>query len=171
MKNFRVLISAFIIIITFSLNSCENEPVDSSLLPGTGNGGGTTTGYYIKVTKDGVVKQWSTVLAIKATGLDSFLLSAADASTSMNLVLYDVSKIGVYNLSYAEKSCAYTEGTSIFSSNYSDFSTSAGNITLTELNKTDKTIKGTFNFIGKNQAMTATKVFTKGEFFTVYSEQ
>jgi hypothetical protein len=154
------------------LTSCENEPVDTSLLPDNGGTtGGTTTGYYIKVTKDGVAKQWSTVLALKAIGLDSFLLSAADTSTSMNIVLYDVSKIGVYNLFWAEKSCFYTEGTNIFSSDYSDFTTSAGNITLTELNKTNKTIKGTFNFIGKNEAMTATKVFTKGEFFVKYTEQ
>lgn len=151
------------------ITSCEIEPIDDGLLPD--NGGGTTAGYYIKVTKDGVVKQWSTVLAVKATGLDSFLLSAADASTSMNLVLYNVPKIGVYNLTWAEKSCTYTEGINIFSSNYSDLSTSAGNITITELNKTNKTIKGTFNFIGKNEAMTATKVFTKGEFFLKYSEQ
>jgi hypothetical protein len=171
MKNFRVLISAFIIIIAFSLNSCENEPVDSSLLPGTGNGGGTTTGYYFRVTKDGVVKQWSTVQALNTTVLNSFIFTAADSSTSMSLVLFDVSKIGVYNLSWAEKSCVYTEGTNIFSSDYSDFNTSAGNISITELNTTNKTIKGTFNFIGKNQAMTATKVFTKGEFFTTYTVQ
>ena len=127
--------------------------------------------YYIKVTKDGVEKKWSTVLAIKSTNLDSFLLSAADASTSMGLILYNAPKIDVYNLTWAEKSCTYTEGTNIFSSDYSDFTTSAGNIAITELNKTDKTIKGTFNFIGKNEAMTVTKVFTKGEFFLKYSEQ
>ena len=155
------------------LTSCEIEPVDSSLLPDNGGatGGGTTTGYYLKVTKDGVVKQWSTVQAVNTTVLNSFIISAADSSTSMSLVLFDVSTTGVYNLSWAEKSCIYTEGTNIFSSDYSDFNTSAGNITITELNKTKKTIKGTFNFIGKNQAMSATKVFTKGEFFTTYTEQ
>lgn len=155
------------------ITSCENEPVDISLLPdnGGGTGGGTTTGYYFKVTKDGVVKQWSTVQAVNTTVLNSFIITAADTSTSMSLVLFDVSKIGVYNLSWAEKSCIYTEGTNIFSSDYSDFNTSAGNITITELNKTNKTIKGTFNFIGKNQEMTSTKVFTKGEFFATYTVQ
>lgn len=153
--------------------SCENEPVDRSLLPdnGGGAGGGTTTGYYLKVTKDGVVKQWSTIQAVNTTVLNSFIITGADTSTSMSLVLFDVSTTGVYNLSFVEKSCVYTEGTNIFSSDYSDFNTSAGNITITELNKTNKTIKGTFNFIGKNQAMTATKVFTKGEFFTTYTVQ
>lgn len=173
MKKIKEIIKLGIFFIAILITSCENEPLDSSLAieNGGGTGGATTTGYYIKVTKDGTLKQWSTVLGIKAIGLDSFLLSAADSSTSMNLVLFNVSKIGVYNLTWAEKSCSYTEGTNIFSSNYSDFSTSAGNITITELNTTDKTIKGTFNFIGKNDAMTINKVFTKGEFFIKYTEQ
>lgn len=169
MRNFRFFIPVLILITTFTLNSCENEPVDGSLLPD--NGGGTTAGYYVKVTKDGAVKQWTTVQAINVTAINSFAITAADPSSSMSLVLFDVTKIGVYPLDWAVISCTYTEGTNFFSSNYSDFSTSAGNITITELNKTNKTIKGTFNFIGKNDALTATKIFTKGEFFTTYTEQ
>ena len=169
MKNFRGLVSVFIIIIfTFSLNSCAIEPVE---LPETNNGGGTTTGYYVKVTKDGVVKQWKTLQGINTTPLNAFILTGADSTSSMSLVLFNVSDVGVYNLNFAEISCNYTEGTTIFSSNYSDFSNSAGNVTITELNKTNKTIKGTFNFIGKNDAMTSTKVFTKGEFFIKYTVQ
>lgn len=153
--------------------SCENEPLDGSIIPDNGTGGGTSTGYYLKVTKDGVAKQWSTIQALNSTPLNSIIITGADNSSSMTLVVHDVSKIGigVYNLSWAEKSCVYTEGTNIFSSDYSDFNTSAGNITITELNQTNKTIKGTFNFIGKNQAMTATKVFTKGEFYLKYTLQ
>jgi len=166
--NFIKFITVFFLA-SVLLTSCEIEPVDSSLLPE--NGGGTTTGYYIKVTKDGVVKQWSTVQALNSTALNSFIISAADSSTSMSLTLFDVSKTGIYNLSWAELSCIYTEGTAIYSSDYSDFNTSAGNITLTEINKTNNTIKGTFNFIGKNQALTSTKVFTKGEFFIKYTVQ
>ena len=172
--NFRKFITVFFLFFASVLiTSCENEPVDKSLLPdnGGGTGPGTTSGYYLKVTKDGVIKQWSTVQAVNSTALNSFVISAADSSTSMSLILFDVSKIGVYNLNWAEKSCVYTEGTNIFSSDYSDFNTSVGNITLTELNKVDKTIKGTFNFIGKNQALTSTKVFTKGEFFLKYTLQ
>lgn len=136
---FRKFISVFLLFFASVLiTSCENEPVDGSLLPenGGGTGGGATTGYYLKVTKDGVVKQWSTVPAVNTTALNSFIISAADSSTSMSLILFDVSTIGVYNLSWAEKSCIYTEGTNIFSSDYPDFNTSVGNITITELNKT-----------------------------------
>lgn len=170
--NFKKFITVFFFA-SLLFTSCENEPVDSSLLPenGGGTGGGTTTGYYLKVTKDGVVKQWTTIQAVNTTVLNSLIITGADPSSSMSLVLFDVSTKGVYNLSWAEKSCIYTEGINIFSSDYSDFSTSAGNITITELNKTNKTIKGTFNFIGKNQSMTTTKVFSKGEFFTTYTEQ
>jgi hypothetical protein len=169
MKLIKSISVFFLLFASVLITSCENEPLDSSLVPE--NGGGTTSGYYFKVTIDGVVKQWSTVQAINSTVLNSFVLTAADSSTSMNLVLFDVSNIGIYNLTWAEKSCVYTEGTNIFSSDYSDFNTSVGNITITELNKTNKTIKGTFNFIGKNQALTATKVFTVGEFYTTYTIQ
>jgi len=167
-KNITVL---FLLFASVLITSCENEPVGSGSPSGTDNGGGTTTGYYFRVTKDGVVKQWSTFQAINPTALNSFVISAADSSTSMNLTLFNVSNIGVYNLSWAEVSCIYTEGTTFYTSDYSDFNTSAGNITFTELNKTNKTIKGTFNFIGKNQALTSTKVFTKGEFFLKYTIQ
>ncbi len=120
------------------ITSCSNEPVGNT---GTNNGGVTTTAYYFRVTKDGLVKQWSTVQAINSTTLNSFVISAADSSTSMNLTLFNVSKIGSYNLSWVEVSCIYNEEAAIYSSDYSDFNTSAGNITITELNKTDKTIK------------------------------
>ncbi len=155
--------------------SCVYEPVDSNSLPsnGTGTGGGTTSDYYLKVTKDGVVKQYSIVQGLNFTALNTYAIIASDPInlTSMTLNLHDISKIGVYNLSWAVVSCGYTEGTSIYTSDYSDFNTSPGNITLTEINTTNKTIKGTFNFSGKNDNLTSTKVFTKGEFFTSYIVQ
>lgn len=169
MKNFRIFVLPLIIVLAFCFNSCENEPVDTSFL--TENSSEITSGNYIKVTKDGVIKQWSTVQAINVAVLNSFIITAADPSSAMNLTLFDVSKAGVYNLNWGEISCIYNEGTTIFGSDYSDFNTSIGNITITELNQTNKTIKGTFNFIGKNQSLTATKVFAKGEFFTTYTIQ
>ena len=149
------------------LTSCVDEPVDISLL--SVKTGETNSTYYLKETKVGVEKKFSSILAINATVLNSFLITASDSSVSMTLNLRDISKPGVYNLSWAEVSCVYTEGIEIYSSDYSGFNTSAGNITVTEINATNKTIKGTFNFIGKNQNLTATKVFTKGEFFVQYT--
>lgn len=159
MKLVKCINVFFLLFVSILITSCEDEAVDS---------GSTDNGYYFKVTIDGVAKQWSTVQAENSTAANAFLLSAGEPSSTISLILYNVSKVGVYNLSYAEKSCVYNEGTTIFSSNYPDLTASAGNITITELNNTDKTIKGTFNFIGKNQTMSATKVFTKGEFFLKY---
>ena len=149
--------------------------LDSSSVSGTDDGGTddgeTTTGYYVKVTKDGVVKQWSTVVATNSTALNSFSINAIDLSSSMRLDLLEFSEIGIYNFSWVKVVCEYTEGIEDFSSTYSDLNISDGNITVTELDKTNKTIKGTFNFIGKNEEMTSTKVFTKGEFFVKYTVQ
>lgn len=171
----------------FLFASCEYEPVDKSALNsssntvgtttggtttgGTTSGGATTAGYYIKVTKDGALLQWSTIQAVNVAALNSFLISGATPSSSITLTMFDVPKTGVFKLSYAQISCTYIEGMTFYNSNYSDFTESVGDITVTELNKTNKTIKGTFNFIGKNDPMTATKVFTKGEFFVKYTEQ
>lgn len=52
MKNFKNLISLFLVIVSFSFISCENEPLDSSLLGAnstnnnSGGGGNTSSGDY-----------------------------------------------------------------------------------------------------------------------------
>ena len=158
MKLLKCINVCFLLFVSVLITSCEDKAVD---LP-------DNNGYYVKVTIDGVEKKWSTVQAENSTALDAFVLSAGEPSSTISLILFNVSNAGVYNLQYGEKSCVYTEGTTTFSSTYTDLTSSAGNITITELNKTDKTIKGTFNFTGKNQTNTATKVFTKGEFFLKY---
>jgi hypothetical protein len=54
------------------------------------------------------------------------------------------------------------------SSDYFDSTASLGKITITEFNETNKTIKGTFNFVGKNEENTISKAFSNGEFFIKY---
>jgi hypothetical protein len=194
MKTLKFLSVLFLLFSAILISSCENEPIDSALLDSIDNGGGgvdggggtdgggstgggtgggtTSTTYNLKVTKDGVAKQWTTVEAINSTVLNTFLIVASDGSSSMNLTLFGVSSTGAYPLSFATISCIYTEGfDKVYGSDYSDFSTSSGNITITELNKTNKTIKGIFSFNGKNTDLTETKIFTKGEFFVKYAVQ
>lgn len=168
MKLIKSINVLFLLFASVLITSCENEPVGGSL-SGSGNGGGNTTGYYLRVTVDGSVKQWSTFQAKNFAILNTFAIISSDGSISMNLNLHNVSDVGVYNLSWAEISCVYIDGTTFYTSDYDDLTTSPGNITITELDKINKTIKGTFNFIGKNQTMTSTKVFTKGEFFMKYT--
>ena len=178
MKNIKFLAGIFLIVTFFS---CTNEPIDSAIdLGASGNPTGDvgSLGYYIKVTQDGAAKQWTTTQASYfslGTGTKSLIIQGANGTTSISLHITNDSgntvPVAVYPLEWVSIGCGYTEGANIFSSDYSDFNTSAGNITITELNTTNKTVKGTFNFIGKDNAMTSTKVFTNGEFSVKYIDQ
>ena len=181
MKNIKILAGIFLIVTAFTFTSCTNEPIDSAInLDDFGNptGGVGSSGYYIKVTQDGAAKQWTTTQASYfslGTGTKSLIIQGANGTTSISLHITNDSgntvPVAVYPLKWVSIGCGYTEGANIFSSDYSDFNTSAGNITITELNTTNKTVKGTFNFIGKDNAMTSTKVFTNGEFSVKYIDQ
>ncbi|KAB1158175.1 DUF6252 family protein [Flavobacterium luteum] len=184
MSKIKFLAVTFLLISSVLFTSCEDEPIDPAFnsVPvnnggggngGSGNGGGEVTTYAIKVTKDGVSKQWNTTQAIYIKSFGSLIIVGTDGSTTLNLSLVDFTEPGVFPLEFASTNCIYTEGTatSVYSSDYSNFETSEGNITVTELNQTNKTVKGTFNFTGKNEGMTVSKVFTKGEFFVKYTEQ
>ena len=186
MKVLKFLSVLFILFSLFTITSCVNEPLDPALLDsvdngggtdgggtgggGTGTGGGTTTGYYLRVKKDGVLKQYTSIEALNTRLLNSFIISGDEGANTLIFTLLDVSTIGVYEYSWAEISCSYTEGSTEYNTNYSDLTTSTGNITISEINRTNKTIKGTFNFIGKNEALSVPKVFTNGEFFLKYIE-
>ena len=180
MKTLHYFSVLLLFLALFSFSSCENEPLDSALLDSVNNGGGTgggtgggggTTGYYLRVKKDGVLKQFTSTEVLNSLELNTFLILGADGGSSLNLNLFNVSTPGIYQLEYVDVSCTYTEGLTFYGSNYLDGTISPGNITILEINRTNKTIKGTFNFIGKNMTLTATKVFTNGEFYLKYTEQ
>ena len=176
MKTLHYLSALLLLLAVFTFSSCENEHIDSALLDSINNGGGTgggggTTGYYFRVKKDGVLKQFSTTQVINSLDLNSFVFLGAENTNSLSLTLFDVSAPGIYQLDYVSVSCTYTEGFTFYNSNYLDGTISPGNITILEINKTNKTIKGTFNFIGKNEALTSSRVFTNGEFYLKYTEQ
>lgn len=182
MKVLKFLSVLFILFSLFTFTSCVNEPLDPALLDsvdngggtdgggtgggGTGTGGGITTEFYIKVTKDGVVKKWTFINTLLSN--DSFILVSNDGSTSMNLSIDDFTGVGNYNLDYISVTCNYVDTTGTLSSDYSDFTASSGKITITEFNETKKTIKGTFNFVGKNEENTISKTFSNGEFSVKY---
>ena len=182
MKNIKFLVGIFLILTAFTFTSCTTEPIDSAIdldtfNPPTG-GGGSSTGFYIKVTQDGVAKQWTTTQASYfslSAGTKSLIIQGANGTTSMSLhITNDTGNtipVATYPLEWVSVGCGYTEGANIFSSDYSDFNTSAGNIVITEFDTTNKIVKGTFNFTGKDDAMTSTKVFTNGEFSVKYVDQ
>ena len=178
MSKIKFIAVAFLLFSSLLFTSCEDEPIDPAFTSetgnsgGGGNGGGVVDTYYMKVTKDGVLKQWNTTLAFSVKGLDAISITGSDGSTSLTLGIFGGFEPKVYPLEFTTISCKYLEGiTNLSSNNFPDDSDPIGDITITSLDKTKKTIKGTFNFIGKNQDMTISKVFTKGEFFVKYTEQ
>lgn len=178
MKTLKFLSVLLLLFSAILITSCENEPIDSALLDAIDNGGGGVDGggtsggvggateYYIKVTKDGVVKKWTIVNALLSN--ESLIVTSNDGSTSMNLGIDNFVGVATYNFDYISVACDYVDTSNTLSSDYSDFTVSLGKITITEFNETNKTVKGTFNFVGKNEENTISKAFTNGEFYVKY---
>jgi hypothetical protein len=183
MKPIKNLLSIFVIITSLTFVSCENEPVDSSLLGnnGTGNnsGGGNSGGggntYYVKTKIDGVQKEWT---GINATGVflnnSIFTIFCGGTSTTetlsltVNNTLTGPIAVANYPFEWALTTSVYTLNNVGYSSAYSDFTVSSGSINITQINTANNTIKGTFSFVAKNDGMTVSKNFTNGEFFLQY---
>jgi hypothetical protein len=179
MKTIKNLLSVFLILTSFSFISCAIEPIDESLSTDTNSGNGNSSGgnsptYYVKAKIDGVQKQWVSYIAniININNEESLVITALDLSdnSTMILTIFDdnVLTTGAYPLDLVDVSCNYSLGNSDFSSNYSNGTASPGNIVVIERNTANKILKGTFNFVGKNNGMTQTKTFTAGEFNVVY---
>lgn len=78
--------------------------------------------------------------------------------------------LGVTNNSLESNAAAYTEANNTGSGSWVAFSQaniSQGELNITEINETDKTISGTFYFTGTNASISKTKEFTKGVFTNV----
>jgi len=166
MKTIKSIITLFILTLALTTVSCDNEPVDPDLNLSNGGGGGSST-YYVKVKIDGVQKTWTTFSS--QYNSTAFILIAPDPSGSLGLTVGLPTGVNNYPLEEISVNCRYIlSGDNFFSSDYSNDTTSPGSINITELNTTARTIKGTFNFIGKNQDMSQTKTFTNGEFYLPY---
>jgi hypothetical protein len=94
MKTLKFLSVLLLLFSAILITSCENEPIDSALLDaidnggsGVDGGGGGTSEYYIKVTKDGVVKKWIIVNTLLSN--ESLIVTSNDGSTSINLSIDD----------------------------------------------------------------------------------
>ncbi|MEW5675215.1 DUF6252 family protein [Flavobacterium enshiense] len=181
MKKINLIALFAVMIAAVSFVSCSGdiEPLDPALsgdTTGGGNTGGGNTGggsgtYYVKAKVDGVQKQWTGSTQIQAQFADDmFILLASNGSETMSLGIISDDAIApnTYQLEFGGVTGVYTLGTESFSSSYDDFTTSPGNIQVVDLNSTNRTIKGKFTFIGKNNAMTVSKNVTEGEFFVQY---
>lgn len=185
MKKIKFLSTLIILFSAFTFTSCDNEPIDSALNPGDfgggggggGNGGGNPT-YFVKAKVNGVQKSWNSgINAVYSPDMGTLLILSlnSDNFESMSLIVSNEDNLPlttqVYNLDWATVNCTNTIDNQFFSSDYDDFTSSPGDITLTEINTANKTMKGTFNFIGKNDDMTVSNTYTDGQFSIQYTEQ
>lgn len=186
MKTLKNLVSIFVLFTSLSFVSCENEPIDPSLVAatnnpsnpsnggGNGSGGGNTSNYYIKTKIDGVQKEWT---GLNAGGvlINNGMLSIlgmngnnAELTLLINNSTNGAITTGNYPYQWALTNAIYINNGLELTTGYSDFTVSPGGITITEINTTNKTVKGTFTFVGKNDGLTISKNFTDGNFFVRY---
>jgi hypothetical protein len=176
MSKIKFLTLIFLLFSSVLFISCDDEPVDPAFTSdrtnngGGGNDGGVNNAFSVNATKDGVLKQWTLGEASYIKSADIMTIIGVDVSASITIVLNKAKKPGVNPFEFTTY-CTYFENEVFYSSYYSNDNNSTGNITVTEFNETNKTIKGTFNFIGKDDDLKVSKVFTKGEFSVKYTEQ
>lgn len=136
-------------------------------IPTTGSSGGN---YYLRMKVDGVLKNFP----LDQTGSNLNALDLQILSNDSALINYFTLQIaqlqapGVYAFADPDVTalCSYIENDVIFSSSYDDFTDSPGNITIIDLDLINNRIKGTFNFIGKDDSTPPqARVITVGEFY------
>lgn len=178
MKNFKKLLTAFSFLAVLFFVSCEVEPVDQSLINNANsiNNGGivNTSQYYVKAKVNGVQKVWSNnngQVQVQFVNNMLLILGSTLSAEGINIGINngDPISVGTYVLDWAQHTCNYSESLNFYSSDYDNFTTSPGEIKILEINTVNHTIKGTFNFVGKNTAMTVSKQVTEGEFFVNYN--
>lgn len=127
-------------------------------------------GYYLRMKVDGVLVNFPYPETIETASYNdsSFTIITTGGINSFFLQVLSPDGVGTYELNFAEVICSYSQGFTIFSSDYDDLTNSPGNVVITELIQSQNTIKGTFNFIGKSDGMTQTRTITEGEFYLPY---
>ena len=166
MKKIKILLATISVLMFVS---CSND-----------SGGSSSSTYYVKSTVDGVETVWDSQIQAKtfhlgSDGVSFLLLAVKSNGNSINLHLTDgfttTFQPQSFPLDYASVGCIETIGMTAYASDYGDFTTSPGTIAITEVNTTNHTVKGTFNFIGKTDPETVSRTHTSGEFYVKYTEE
>lgn len=168
MKN-KLLIGLFAFISVLNFTSCDVEPLDPNIIvpePSDPNDPEPTDPGTFKVDFDG-----STYTALTTQvylSESSIMLTALRANGDSFGFIVDATQIGAYPAN--QQLLAFNPAGSEYgywSVNPDDATANTGTITITEINTTDHTISGTFNFTGywsNTDETVAPKQFTNGVF-------
>lgn len=167
MKNIKFLTGIFLILTAFTFTSCDNEPIDPAIDLdnfGGGNNGGTSI---FKADFSG--STW-TATAVQAVISGNFItISGVRPNGEGFGFLIEANGVGTYPAN--TNLLAYTPAGSEFgywSTNFDNPEENTGSITITNINTSNNTISGTFNFKGYWSDTDVTSIlpvqFTNGEF-------
>lgn len=163
MKSIKQLSLVLVLALTTVLSSCSSD---------SGSGGGGTAAAGTIKAKAGNVNFTSLTQASYATMNSGMLtIQGSDASGKViQLIIFGATGAGTYTISedstisvvgnYTEVNLGTFDSTT-WAAPYEN-SGAVGTITITEM--TDATVKGTFNFTGKNLEGADTKAITNGSF-------
>lgn len=165
--NFKsIIIFSILSIIIFSCNIEPYEEIQDNI-------NDKNQGVF-KVSFDGLTYEADNIQATLLNDVLNITGFRGDSGEAVILTVFNPSlgkhALGVTNNSLESNAAAYTEANNTGSGSWVAFSQaniSQGELNITEINETDKTISGTFYFIGTNASISKTKEFTKGVFTNV----
>jgi hypothetical protein len=153
-KRLMVLLLAFTVVIA----SCSKDKDDSVVKLGA------------KI--DG--KNWEASVRVTSLTNGVFVITGTSATSQVLAVTINGDATGTYELGIGNAKCAATYKESALATDANIYVSASGKVTLTKVDKTNKTISGTFEFIIA-RSLTDTKTVTAGQFndlsYTDYSQQ
>ena len=166
MKRIKLVVGIFLLIGNFTLISCNNEPIDSAINLDD-FGGGNNGASVFKADFTGTTWTATTAQALISGNLIS--ISGVKANDEGFGFLVEGNTTGTYPAN--TNLLAYTPAGSDYgywSTNFDNPQENTGSITVTNINTTNKTISGTFNFKGYWSDTSVTSIlpvqFTNGIF-------
>lgn len=169
MNKIKLLAGIVLVLTSFSFTSCENEPIDGAINLDD-FGGGNNDPAVFKADFSGSTWTGTEAQAVVSTNFISIGATKADGSTFA--ILVNATAPGTYPAN--QNLVTYTPATTEFSYwsfNQDNPSENTGSVTITNIDRVNNTVSGTFNFRGYWSDTTTTAIlavdFTNGVFTNI----
>jgi hypothetical protein len=146
MKNIKFTVGIFFILTAFTFTSCENEPIDSAINLDDFNNGANGSALF-KADFNGAT--WTATTTQAVISGNFIAISGVKVNGEGFGFLVEAPTTGTYAAN--TNLLAYTPSGSeygYYSTNFNNPEENTGSITITNINTTDKTLSGVFNFKG-----------------------